>query len=328
MTKAEFNALSDQDAFNLCFKSVTDGEHNGNLASTHDWNIENAAYQLEFVNVHGPYSTCKLCAKKNCSNCLVPYNETEKVSDYLAKLGLDRNDTLFEQDPRKRGKELICSISWHKDINNKLFDFMATASPGTKVNSGTGVEENKNMSNDIQLDQCLQDFKQSETLDEDNKWYCNKCQQHVQATKTLEIYRVPKIMIISLKRFKTSKNRYGYGGNSKVDTLVNFPLEGLDMRPFVLHPEQINSNCVYDCFGISNHFGSVGFGHYTAYCKNPLDGKWYDFDDSQVSPTENRNTNLVSDAAYNLFFRLRSDTTMENLNLDQVQMRPDMDFLN
>ena len=96
------------------------------------------------------------------------------------------------------------------------------------------------MSNDIQLDQCLQDFKQSETLDEDNKWYCNKCQQHVQATKTLEIYRVPKIMIISLKRFKTSKNRYGYGGNSKVDTLVNFPLEGLDMRPFVLHPEQIN----------------------------------------------------------------------------------------
>ena len=90
------------------------------------------------------------------------------------------------------------------------------------------------------MDQCLQEFKQSETLDEDNKWYCNKCQEHVQATKTLEIYRVPRIMIISLKRFKTSRsqNKYGFGGSGqKIDTLVEFPLTGLDMRPFVIMPE-------------------------------------------------------------------------------------------
>ena len=87
------------------------------------------------------------------------------------------------------------------------------------------------------MDQCLQEFKQSETLDEDNKWYCNKCQEHVQATKTLELYRVPKVLIISFKRFKASRNRYGFGGGQKIDTHVDFPLEGLDMRPFVLMPE-------------------------------------------------------------------------------------------
>ena len=107
----------------------------------------------------------------------------------------------------------------------------------------------------------------------------------MQATKTLEIYRVPRIMIISLKRFKTSRNKYGFGGGQKIDTLVEFPLTGLDTRPFVLMPDQKNSeNLIYDCFGISNHFGSVGFGHYTAYAKNPIDNTWYNFDDSSVSP--------------------------------------------
>jgi len=100
----------------------------------------------------------------------------------------------------------------------------------------------------------------------------------------MEIYRVPRILIISLKRFKTSRSRYGFGGGQKIDTFVDFPLEGLDMSQFVLSPEQRSSKLVYDCYGVSNHFGSVGFGHYTAYGRNPLDGQWYDFDDSHVSP--------------------------------------------
>lgn len=84
-------------------------------------------------------------------------------------------------------------------------------------------------------------------------------------------------------------------------------------------PEQKNSpNLVYDCFGISNHFGSVGFGHYTAYAKNSIENRWYNFDDSSVSPVTqgSRCHNLVTNAAYNLFFRLRSSETMESLNID------------
>ena len=174
------------------------------------------------------------------------------------------------------------------------------------------------------------DFKQSEILDEDNKWYCNKCQDFVQATKTLELYRVPKILIISLKRFKTSRNKYGFGGGQKIDTLVEFPLEGLDMRPYVLSPEQKNApSLAYDCFGISNHFGSVGFGHYTAFAKNPLDNKWYNFDDSSVSPvSSSRRDNLITGSAYNIFFRLRSNEQMQDLDFERLALRPDMVYLN
>ena len=43
------------------------------------------------------------------------------------------------------------------------------------------------------------------------------------------------MLIISLKRFKQSKSKYAWGGGGKkLDTLVNFPLEGLDMSPYVL----------------------------------------------------------------------------------------------
>ena len=97
----------------------------------------------------------------------------------------------------------------------------------------------------------------------------------------MEIYRLPRILIVSLKRFKTGRNRWGFGGE-KIDTLVEFPLEGLDLTQHVLNPDQKNSQLVYDCYGVSNHFGGVGGGHYTAYGKNPIDGQWYDFDDSYV----------------------------------------------
>ena len=30
----------------------------------------------------------------------------------------------------------------------------------------------------------------------------------------------------------------------------------------------------YDLFAVSNHYGSLGGGHYTAYAKNPVHKKW------------------------------------------------------
>lgn len=34
---------------------------------------------------------------------------------------------------------------------------------------------------------------------------------------------------------------------------------------------------------MDNHFGGMGGGHYTAFCRNKLDGEWYNYDDSRVS---------------------------------------------
>lgn len=50
----------------------------------------------------------------------------------------------------------------------------------------------------------------------------------------MELFKVPRVMIITLKRFKTGRSKYGFGGGQKIDTMVDFPLEGLDMSPYVL----------------------------------------------------------------------------------------------
>ena len=39
---------------------------------------------------------------------------------------------------------------------------------------------------------------------------------------------------------------------------------------------------MYDLMAISNHSGSMSFGHYTAFCRLPDTGKWYEFDDGRV----------------------------------------------
>ena len=60
---------------------------------------------------------------------------------------------------------------------------------------------------------------------------------------------------------------------------------------------------MYDLYGVVNHYGTMGGGHYTAYCKNFLNNRWYEFDDSRVS--EIRSKDAVSENAYVLFYRLR-----------------------
>jgi len=153
----------------------------------------------------------------------------------------------------------------------------------------------------VTITDCFEECKKPELLDEDNKWYCSKCKEHVQATKTLEIFRAPPIFVINLKRFKqTGKTRsvfgfsmggmFGGGGGwdqaVKDDTLVDFPLDGLDLTEYIVSDSKImspnNESMIYDCYAVSNHMGCTGGGHYTAYARNPLNNKWYEFDDASV----------------------------------------------
>ena len=43
---------------------------------------------------------------------------------------------------------------------------------------------------------------QPESLEDDNKWECDKCQKKVQATKALEYQTLPKLLLLHLKRFR------------------------------------------------------------------------------------------------------------------------------
>lgn len=124
--------------------------------------------------------------------------------------------------------------------------------------------------NGITLDECFVETTKKEVLTEDNLWYCSRCKEQRRATKILEIWTVPDILVIHLKRFSAHRSF-----RDKIEAFVDCPLEGLDLTGKVGLPE--DKSLVYDLFAVDNHYGGLGGGHYTACARNFFDGKWYDY---------------------------------------------------
>lgn len=61
-----------------------------------------------------------------------------------------------------------------------------------------------------------------------------------------------------------------------------------------------NETFNYDLYGISNHYGGLNGGHYTAQVKNNYRQQWYHFDDSRISNSYEQE--IKSSAAYILYY--------------------------
>jgi ubiquitin carboxyl-terminal hydrolase 4/11/15 len=76
-------------------------------------------------------------------------------------------------------------------------------------------------------------------------------------------------------------------GQEKVNELVKFPIEGLDMRQYVLELKDTLEPAVYDLYGVVDHYGNLNGGHYTASVKNFVNNRWYKMNDSSCSEIGN-----------------------------------------
>ncbi len=266
---------------------------------------------------------CHFCGDRKCEGCPLPFLSDLIYNDLLTKAGITSNVSFYPNfDTYKRGKyDLILEIVWNSAVPVEFFEYFQSAKPFP--NTENGGEESKE-SGAITLGDCLEEFSKPEQLDEENKWYCPQCKDHVQATKRLQIYKAPLVLVVSLKRFKAGKSRYasyGGGGGGKLSTHVDFPIDGLDLQPFILQKTSEEGQAyIYDLFGISNHFGGLGGGHYTAYAKNWRENEWYSFDDSSCSKASP--ARIVTDAAYNLFYRRRGVINLKDINYDKFQKTP------
>jgi len=145
----------------------------------------------------------------------------------------------------------------------------------------------------ITLDDGLLFFNEKENLDDGNKWLCSSCKNHVNATKKLEFFFLPKILCICISRFIKVDNDY-----QKNEQYVDFPIENLNMNKYTKLKNK--NNYIYDLFAVCQHYGGTKGGHYTAICKN-YDEKWYSYDDLNVSPSSEKE--ICTNAAYILFYR-------------------------
>ncbi|XP_040102869.1 ubiquitin carboxyl-terminal hydrolase 4 isoform X2 [Oryx dammah] len=187
------------------------------------------------------------------------------------------------------------AIDWDSETRSHYYNEQESETYEKHVSM---LQPQKKKKTAVALRDCIELFTTMETLGEHDPWYCPNCKKHQQATKKFDLWSLPKILVVHLKRF--SYNRYW---RDKLDTVVEFPVRGLNMSEFVCDPSA--RPYVYDLVAVSNHYGAMGVGHYTAYAKNKLNGKWYYFDDSNVSlACEDQ---IVTKAAYVLFYQRRDD---------------------
>ncbi|KAL4491373.1 hypothetical protein ABPG72_008029 [Tetrahymena utriculariae] len=128
--------------------------------------------------------------------------------------------------------------------------------------------------NSYDLDRLIKAFLKEENLDD--TYYCKNCKKHTKSKRQFYIWQLPDILVIHLKRF-----HFGSMRREKINFNVTFPIQDLDMCQYLERQTTGNQDCLYDLIGIVNHSGNLYGGHYTAQCKNPYDGTWNEFNDSQ-----------------------------------------------
>ncbi|XP_052783368.1 uncharacterized protein LOC128219583 [Mya arenaria] len=179
---------------------------------------------------------------------------------------------------------------------------VAAVSEGA-VTNGQSVTDHCSMDNlrpsdPVTLLDCFSAFTQSEELDAHNPWYCPHCKQNQPARKTMTVWHYPDTLIIHLKRFVFHEL-----SSTKVDNKVVFPLDNLDLNTFISGPN--TKNLDYNLYSLVCHFGGAHSGHYTAYARHPVDGKWYYYNDETV--TEMTPSDPEFSSTYVLFYQ-RADT--------------------
>ncbi|GAN06886.1 cysteine proteinase [Mucor ambiguus] len=221
--------------------------------------------------------------------------EFEKLPDWQASaLSWDRcvatNSSiivsLFQGQYRSR---LICHTCKHTSTTYNTFMSLSLPIPSKKLRLSS-----------VTLYQCLDYFVKEETLDKEDAWRCPKCEKKRKATKQLTLTRLPDVLLIHLKRFSMD----GHFRN-KLDATVRCATRGLDLSGYVPmsmtpSPPQDRPSFVYDLYAVSNHYGSISGGHYTACVRDGYSDKWHYFDDSKMYLLEE--SKVVTKAAYNLFY--------------------------
>ena len=140
------------------------------------------------------------------------------------------------------------------------------------------------------IEKALRHFTSAERLSSANKYKCDSCHSHVEATKRILLQRLPPIVTIHLKRFTVTH---------KVGKFVSFP-QTLDMRAFCTAQCSAGASSLYELYAVLVHQGnSCGSGHYYAFVK-ASNGCWYLMNDSCVSQVSI--DTVLKQHAYILFY--------------------------
>jgi len=134
---------------------------------------------------------------------------------------------------------------------------------------------------------CIVNYCKPDFLIGDNSFIHPVTKKNIGVVKHTHMVKLPKILIVHL-------NRWGPDGK-KINSMINAD-NIIDLSNIVIG----NSVYKYKLYGICNHMGSEGGGHYTSNIYTQ--GKWYCFNDTNVSPIIDNS--VVTPYSYCFFYRL------------------------
>lgn len=124
------------------------------------------------------------------------------------------------------------------------------------------LKEKEDQKGQLTLADCLRQFLTQEKLSAEDPWYCPKCKVFVRATKKFDLWRLPELLVIHLKRFSFSRIWYvifiklyhlrlilTHTRRNKLSSFVDFPLEELDLSNYTSTEQDIMP--IYDLYAVS-----------------------------------------------------------------------------
>lgn len=124
----------------------------------------------------------------------------------------------------------------------------------------------------LNLNECFIAEFQDEEID---GYDCDKCKQKSKTKKTVSIWKLPKILIVTIKRFTP------FGTRDSTPVLYDgTPLYLKDV--FSKDSFEVSKEKSYKLFATVDHHGHHMGGHYTSQCYNPIWRTWNLYDDEGV----------------------------------------------
>lgn len=174
--------------------------------------------------------------------------------DYCIGCHLPCNDELWQQntiyiaiDWDPTALHLRYQLSAEKEIVNEAVEAPAKGVPSTGVEnhhqqqaSNLNLASKRRSKHMMTLNSCLYAFCKEEELGKDELYHCSKCKTMQLAKKKLDIWRLPPLLIIHLKRFQFVNNNW-----IKSQKVVNFPHVAFDPSNYMSQSDK-DADCDSD----------------------------------------------------------------------------------
>jgi len=126
--------------------------------------------------------------------------------------------------------------------------------------------------NVLSLNDCFYYNQKSEYFTGENQNFCNVCKLYYDSNFYSKIYVSPNVLILILDR-----------GIENISDIKIFFTETIDISQFVI--KNNTPQLIYNLYGVVSEVNQSGPSqHFIASCKNPIDNKWYKYDDAVVTP--------------------------------------------